>query len=371
MEGYVPQHYDGHTDRSVSLAHREAVRVAFEEPRLLSIVLSKITTAAYIPAGSDMKTPCCLWEGKHSRVGDPTALVARASTHGVNVSRIVWMRYYNAELPPDWFVYRTCGNRRCLAPNHMAASAPAAHSVRRMRSLGVFEGAVENGVLVRVLKNDGLWHDVAIPKTVASRRLALPEDQFVLSDWVDQVVKGEDLQELSDDAKRETEAFVASMVHSAVTEKEEGGGMYAIANAIAHLTPKQLDYGISRLWSLTPKNAFKYLHRMFESGDAMPQPVVSVESSVTSDYLGAFNTLGKKCVGYLIRAVKACWKYSMFSHVSGPGHRDVVLSVHECYRRYNEGQRPFVYAMEKMGVLREYRNSVAKRHRSLYAAGCL
>lgn len=367
----APGCYNGYEDRSVSLAHREAMRVAFEEPRLLAIVLKKIYTAPTIPADSAVTTPCCLWSGKHSHVGDPVAKVGRASTHGVNVSRLVWMAYYKAELPPQWFVYRTCGNRKCLAPNHMAAAPPSAHTVKYMRSLGMLEAGTRNGVLERLYKRDNQWYDVDVPMCVKKRRDTLPKDMFDLSEWVAEECSDESREVLNDEMKEQALALAASMISSAVLDKEQSGGFYAVAQAIALMHPLQIDYALSRLWAVRPQDGFIKMQNIFDSDQRPAVPVTDkVLEELGPEYYRRFNVVGKKDIGDLLRSIRACYKQGLFNHVHRQGSHDVSLAVHECRRRIQDGQKPTVYAMERSGVLRNYKQKTREKQKNFSAPWC-
>lgn len=147
---------------SSSASCREASRLVFradesERRHYLRLVVSLLRPdASGAIAGANVSTPCCFWAGKHRPRTVPVLIVDRGGTSGsvlVSVARYLWMLRYRRIPTQNTCIYHMCGNRRCIAPDHLFASPSAAVLVGRMKSAGVLHACVHDGVLYRV------WHE--------------------------------------------------------------------------------------------------------------------------------------------------------------------------------------------------------------------
>lgn len=181
--------YDNYDDRSVSLAHREAVRLAAaEDPdgRFFKIALSMMSPDDRV-SSPYVRTPCCFWTGMHRPKTHPILLAGRASRHGISVARYLWMLRYGRVLPPKFIVCHSCGNRKCVAPDHLFASPNMASTTAKLREDGVLHKCIRDGALYRIWHESGNHGYLATPPEwgidYESEPCNDPSGEFDLVEW--------------------------------------------------------------------------------------------------------------------------------------------------------------------------------------------
>ena len=162
--GYIFM-YDNYNDRSVSLAHREAVKLAVEGgERFFEIAVSLLKPAESRRIGDfNVGTPCCHWKGRHYPKTVPVFKAGRTSDIGVPVARYLWMVRYGKVLPPEMVIYHLCGDRKCVAPDHLFAARSMAVMVGKLKADGRLKRCVRDGVLYRIWHESGNHGYVATP----------------------------------------------------------------------------------------------------------------------------------------------------------------------------------------------------------------
>jgi hypothetical protein len=105
----------------------------------------------------DASTGCWNWNGALSMDGIPriwTLDYARITKRSMSGPRAAWSIAHEADPGPGWLVFRRCGNRRCLAPVHLARARDKAEIGLHIRRAGwrvgtAVESRLANLVLAR------------------------------------------------------------------------------------------------------------------------------------------------------------------------------------------------------------------------------
>lgn len=176
--------YENYNDRTVSLAHREATRlVAEDDGRFFKIAVSMLVPDTEVTA-ENVTTPCCFWAGKHYPKNNPVLLAARTSQHGISVSRYLWMVKNRKALDPKAIVYHLCGNRRCVAPDHLFTAPNMAVVIGKLKSTGVIQKCIRDGVLFRIWNESGNHGYLATPPEWMIDYETEPEEEtFDVVEW--------------------------------------------------------------------------------------------------------------------------------------------------------------------------------------------